>query len=116
MYSTAGVLRTIELILGLPPMSQYDAAARPLFTAFAAQPVATAFQAREALVPLEERNQVDAPGAAASLRMDLREADRAPELELNQVIWKSVRGAGSEMPPPVRSAFVRPIREADDDD
>ena len=116
MYSTAGVLRTIELILGLPPMSQYDAAARPLFTAFAAQPVAAAFQAQEARVPLEERNRADAPGAAASLRMDLREADLAPELELNQVIWESVRGAGSEMPPPVRSAFVRPIREADDDD
>lgn len=116
MYSTAGVLRTIELILGLPPMSQYDAAARPLFAAFAGQPDASGFQALEARVQLDERNQADAPGAAASLRMDLREADRAPELELNQVIWMSVRGAGSRMPPPVRSAFVRPIVEADDDD
>jgi len=116
LYSTASVLRTIELILGLPPMSQYDAAARPLFTAFAPQPAATAFRAREARVPLDERNREDAPGAEASLRMDLREADRAPELELNEVIWKSVRGATSQMPPPVRAAFVRPIKDADDDD
>jgi hypothetical protein len=67
-------------------------------------------------VPLDERNREDAPGAEASLRMNLREADLAPELELNQVIWKSVRGASSEMPPPVRAAFVRPIGEGDDDE
>jgi YVTN family beta-propeller protein len=46
MYSTAGVLRTIELILGMPPMSQYDAAAQPLFTAFAAEPGANGFRGR----------------------------------------------------------------------
>ncbi|MEZ4908928.1 MAG: hypothetical protein R2771_15105 [Saprospiraceae bacterium] len=34
MYSTSSVLRTIELILGLPPMSQYDAAAIPLWRCF----------------------------------------------------------------------------------
>jgi YVTN family beta-propeller protein len=114
-YSTASVLRTIELILGIPPMSQYDAAAQPLFTAFAAKPDAAAFRAREPRVPLTDRNGADAPGAEASLRMNLQgEADLAPELELNQVIWKSVRGAASEMPPPVRAAFVRPIANADD--
>ncbi len=114
MYSTASVLRTIELVLGLPPMSQYDAAAQPLFTAFAAQPSAAGFRARAARVPLDERNRSDAPGAEASLRMNMQEADLAPELELNQVIWKSVRGAASEMPPPVRAAFVRPIADGDE--
>jgi hypothetical protein len=43
--------------------------------------------------------------------MNLKEADMAPELELNQIIWQSVRGRGAIMPPPVRSAFVRPLAE-----
>ncbi|MFN8095108.1 MAG: bifunctional YncE family protein/alkaline phosphatase family protein [Vicinamibacteria bacterium] len=119
MYSTASVLRTIELVLGIPPMSQYDAAARPLFTAFASAPDARGFAAREARVPLDERNRDDAPGAQASLRMNMWEADLAPERELNEILWKSVRGADAEMPPPVRAAFVRPIddgEEGDDDD
>ena len=50
--------------------------------------------------------------------MNLSLPDRAPERELNEIVWKSVRGARSEMPPPVRAAFVRPEAEddADDDD
>jgi YVTN family beta-propeller protein len=120
MYSTASVLRTIELVLGIPPMSQYDAAARPLFTAFATSSSPVGFRAREARVPLDERNRQDAPGAQASRRMNMEEADLAPERELNEILWKSVRGADSEMPPPVRAAFVRPIAgegdDADEDD
>ncbi len=95
LYTTSGMLRTIELILGLPPMSQYDAAASPNAR-------------REARVPLEEKNDALAWGAAASVAMDLEEADLAPEGELNEILWKSVRGAHSPMPPPVRGAFVRP--------
>ncbi len=62
-----------------------------------------------ARVRLDERNTAGAPGAAASARMDLDEADRAPDLELNEIIWKAVRGAGAAMPPPRRAAFVRPL-------
>jgi hypothetical protein len=113
LYTTAGVLRTMELVLGLPPMSQYDAAATPLFGAFGAQADLAPFQARPARVPLDERNAQDAPGAQASLRMRLDEADLAPERELNEVIWKSVRGRDSVMPPPVRAAFVRPMPKVD---
>jgi len=56
MYSTSGVLRTMELLLGLPPMSQYDAAARPLFGCFQATPALAPYQARAAQVNLAERN------------------------------------------------------------
>ena len=107
MYSTAAMLRTMELILGLPPMSQYDAAATPMYNAFQPTPVLTAYTARPARVPLDERNDPRAPGAQASLRMNFSEADRTPELELNEIIWMSIRGAGAKMPPPVRAAFVR---------
>ena len=113
LYTTSGVLRTIELVLGLPPMSQYDAAATPMFAAFAAKPDPAPYSARPARVSLTETNHADAPGAQASLRMNLIEADLAPERELNEIIWKSVRGRDSVMPAPVRAAFVRPIGEDD---
>jgi YVTN family beta-propeller protein len=115
LYTTSGVLRTIELILGLAPMSQYDAAATPLYGAFQARPVLAPYTRREARVPLDEMNAPDSPGAAASLAMNMEEADQAPDLELNEIIWKAVRGAGSEMPPPVRAAFVRPLEDGDDE-
>jgi len=120
LYTTAGVLRTMELILGLPPMSQYDAAATPLYRAFQAKPNLTPFNRREPRIPLDEKNAPTAWGAEASAAMNLdTEADLAPELALNEILWKSVRGAASPMPPPVHAAFVRPVTavgDRDDDD
>ena len=116
LYTTSGVLRTIELVLGLPPMSQYDAAATPMFGAFATKPDTTPYKARPARVSLTETNREDAPGAQASLQMNMIEADLAPERELNEIIWKSIRGADSVMPAPIRAAFVRPIEDADEDE
>ncbi|HEY3202529.1 MAG TPA: bifunctional YncE family protein/alkaline phosphatase family protein [Thermoanaerobaculia bacterium] len=109
LYTTSGMLRTIELILGLPPMSQYDAAAKPMYAAFRSKPDPLPFVRRKARVSLDERNDAKAWGAKASLAMDLEEADRAPDRELNEIIWRSVRGEDSPMPPPVRAAFVRPL-------
>jgi hypothetical protein len=114
LYTTSGVLRTIELVLGLPPMSQYDAAATPMFGAFAAKLDTTPYALRPARVSLTETNREDAPGAQASLRMNLIEADLAPERELNEILWKSIRGADSVMPAPIRAAFVRPIADGDE--
>jgi YVTN family beta-propeller protein len=116
LYTTSGVLRTIELILGLPPMSQYDAAATPMYSAFQATPDLTPFTHLPARVPLDERNDWSSPGAGASLKMNLREADLAPELALNEILWQSVHGAGSVMPPPRRTGFIRPIAEDDEDE
>jgi len=115
LYSTSAVLRTMELILGIQPMSQYDAAATPMYNAFTTTPSVTPFTHLAARVSLDDKNDWSSPGAAASLRMNLREADMAPDLELNQVIWQSIHGAGSVMPPPRRTSFVRPI-EADGED
>jgi hypothetical protein len=116
LYTTSGMLRTMELILGLPPMSQYDAAATPMYNAFQNEPVTTAYAKREARVSFDEKNTADAWGAAASVAMNLEEADMAPELALNEILWKSVRGAESPMPPPKRAAFVRPLADGDDDE
>ncbi len=116
LYTTSGVLRTMELILGIPPMSQYDAAATPMYNAFQATPVLTPFTLRPAQYPFDEMNAPNAPGAQASIEMNLEEADMAPELELNEIIWKSVHGADARMPPPVRTGFVRAIPEDEDDE
>jgi DNA-binding beta-propeller fold protein YncE len=114
LYTTSGMLRTIELILGIPPMSQYDAAAAPLYGAFGPEPDARPFTAVPARVPLNEKNRAGGADARASLEMDLDEADRVPDRELNEIVWRSVKGGDARMPPPVRAAFVRP-READPD-
>jgi YVTN family beta-propeller protein len=119
LYTTSAMLRTIELILGLPPMSQYDAAATPMYSAFQATPVLTPFTHLSARISLDEKNDASAWGAEASMAMDLSDADRVPEQLFNEIIWRSVKGAASPMPPPVRSAWVRPSSGAaagDDDD
>ena len=114
LYSTTAVLRTMELILGLPPMSQYDAAATPMYKAFQPVPDLAPYSARPARISLDEKNDWSDPGALASARMNFRDADRTPELELNEIIWQSVRGAGSVMPPPRRTGFVHAV-DADDE-
>jgi len=109
MYSTSSMLRTMELILGLEPMTQFDAAARPMAAAFAPTPDLAPYAHRPARVPLDARNDRNAFGAEASLKLDLDEAeDRADDLVFNEIIWKAVKGPRSPMPPPVRSAFVLP--------
>jgi len=113
LYTTSGVLRTIELILGLPPMSQYDAAATPLYNAFVTQPDVRPYTVLPATIPIDERNKRGAPGAAESAAMDFSAPDLAPDLLLNQVIWMSVKGAHAVMPPPRRAAFVKPAGEHD---
>jgi len=109
MYSTSSMLRTMELILGLEPMSQFDAAARPMANSFTMTPDLTPYTTRPARVDLKAKNTRDTPGAEVSMTLDLDEAeDQADDLVFNEIIWKAVRGADSIMPPPVRSAFVLP--------
>jgi YVTN family beta-propeller protein len=116
MYTTSGILRTMELILGVPPMSQFDAAATPAYNAFQAAPVLTPFAHLPPRIALDEVNDQRAWGAEASMRMNLADADLAPERELNEILWRSVKGPNSAMPPAVRSAFIRRVADGDDDD
>jgi DNA-binding beta-propeller fold protein YncE len=110
LYSTSSMLRTMELILGLEPMSQFDAAARPMFASFTNQPDLTPFNHWPARVDLDARNTRSAPMAEVSQRLNLEIEDRADDLLFNEIIWKAVKGADAVMPPPVRAAFVLPRR------
>jgi DNA-binding beta-propeller fold protein YncE len=114
LYSTSSMLRTIELILGLAPMSQFDAAAMPMAASFQPRPDPRGYACRPAQVPLDERNAATAWGAEESLAMDFSKEDAADDLLLNEIVWRSVRGAASPMPAPRRSAFV--LQEVEDDE
>jgi len=107
MYSTTSLLRTIELILGLPPMSQHDAGATPMTAAFAETPDLSPFVHRNTAIPFYEMNPGGAPMQALADTWDFSREDAAPDGPFNEAIWKSVRGEDSPMPPPVNAAFVR---------
>lgn len=116
LYSTASMLRTMELILGLEPMSQFDAAARPMYHSFTAEPDFTPYQYVTPAVDLNERNIASAWGADLSEQFDFTKEDAADDLLLNEVVWRSVKGPDSTMPAPVRAAFVLPHIDDEDDD
>lgn len=117
MYSTSGVLRTIELILGMKPMSQYDAAATPLMNAFTSVPDFSPYQLIPAQVNIHVRNMAWNRSAQRSALFNLTKEDAVPDLELNDVIWKAVKGEASTMPVPRRSAFVViPAKKGGDND
>jgi YVTN family beta-propeller protein len=107
LYSTTSILRTMELILALPPMSQYDAGATPLFNSFTAIPETAPYNAVPAGININQRNTAMTPSAILSSQFDLTRADAVPEALLNRVLWKAVKGENSDVPAPRRSAFVR---------
>ncbi len=117
-YNTISILRTIEQILGLPPMNQFDAAAEPMFECFTGTPDLTPFEAVANRVPLDEMNPpagaIADPllrqHAAISARLDFERVDACPEDVLNRIIWHAMKG--SAIPFPERTGAPVP----DDDD
>jgi hypothetical protein len=104
-YSQMSVLRTMELILALPPLTQYDAGATPMFNAFGKTPTDTPYTLIQPKVDLLARNSKDAPGAQASAKMDFDEVDEAPEDELNRILWAAVKGKDAAYPTPIHRAI-----------
>ncbi|MBV9303745.1 MAG: bifunctional YncE family protein/alkaline phosphatase family protein [Acidobacteriaceae bacterium] len=103
MYNQASVLRTMELIVGLRPMTHFDAGARPMFAGFSEQGDNRPFTAIQPKVSLTERNSGRAPGADQSARLDFSDADRADDDTLNSILWRAIKH--TEPPPPTRSGF-----------
>ena len=102
MYNTTSMLRTIEVILGLKPMTQFDAAARPMLAAFQSQPDNAPYTVEQPRQQLDTRNPAT-PASAAGNRMDFEEADRNDDDQLNDILWRAIRK--DPPPPPVRSYF-----------
>jgi YVTN family beta-propeller protein len=101
LYTTSSFLRTMELLLGLPPMSQYDAAANPMYASFADKLDSAPFDHVKPQVDVLEKNTLRAYGARRSMKMDFSDVDEAPMAELNEILWKSIKGADSPVPAPV---------------
>jgi DNA-binding beta-propeller fold protein YncE len=116
LYSTTSLLRTIELILGLPPMSQYDAAATPMWRSFSAVADKSPFLALPANIDLTDKNIAWNELAKKSAGFDFTKEDRVPEDQFNEILWKGIKGMGSTVPAPRRAAFVKlnPIKDDDD--
>jgi len=102
LYSTTSILRTMELILGLPPMSQFDAGSTPVWSCFMPTPDTAAFNALPAGVDINARNTASSPH-----RFNLADPDRTPDDLFNAVLWRAIKGEGSPVPKPRRAAFVK---------
>lgn len=113
MYSTSSMLRTIELILGLPPMSQYDAAAEPMWRCFDTISTNKPFKSIPSNVDLNDKNMLQTASAILSESFNLTKEDAIPDILFSNVIWKAVKGENSIMPAPKRSAFVKIITQKD---
>ena len=104
LYTTASMIRTMELILGLPPLTQYDAGATPMFNCFSKTAEITPYQVIEPKVDLFAKNTQRSFGARQSARMNFREYDRAPEDELNRILWAAAKGENEPYPTPIHRA------------
>jgi YVTN family beta-propeller protein len=106
-YSTASVLRTIELLTGIAPMTQFDASAIPMFNAFNSRPNLAPYNAiKPAESILTQVNPSNAPLASVMAKQNFSREDMVPEQLLNTSIWESVKGASSALPAPQHHVFA----------
>lgn len=105
MYNTVSMLRTMEVILGLAPMTMHDAGARVMFTCFRDKPDTTPYTFVQPKQDLDERNPPAAPLAARSRGFDFEEADRIDDDGMNEVLWLALKG--TPLPAPARSYWGR---------
>ncbi len=117
MYSTSSVLKTIELILGLPPMTQFDLSATPILFSIVDAPDYSPYEVIKPLININEENLASAYGAGECEHLDFTREDEVPENIFNEILWKAIKGKNSVMPPPVRSAFIKIVeKKAQDED
>jgi YVTN family beta-propeller protein len=112
-YTQVSLVRTIELILNLPFLSQYDEVATSLENDFTGQPNFAAYTAVVPRIDMQARNPKTGSGATASLQLDFSELDRADPVKLNAILWNAMR-PGQRVPDPVHSQILG--SRADDDD
>ena len=113
LYTTASLLRTMELILGLPPLTQYDAGATPMVNCLQDKAVLEPYAALPAQVDLNAKNTSKTPFAKESARMNFDAYDLAPEDELNRILWYTARPDEPYPTPIHRALFTKPILPAE---
>jgi Phosphoesterase family len=115
MYSTSSMLRTIELILGLQPMSQYDAAAEPMWRCFSLEANHSPYISVASNIDLNEKNVAVNEWQRRSELFNFAKEDAIPDLEFNVVLWHGIKGDQIPMPAPRRAAFLKTKDEKDTD-
>ena len=116
MYSTSSILKTIELILGMPPMSQYDAAATPLWRCFEKTPNLTGFTYKPLRYDINEKNTAHTAMQRKSELFNFKKEDSINDHDFTEVLWKGLKGENAVVPAPKRAAFIKvnPKVEIDD--
>ncbi|MEL6896521.1 MAG: alkaline phosphatase family protein, partial [Planctomycetota bacterium] len=120
LYNTTSVIRTIEQILGLPPMNRFDAASPLMFDCFTGTPDYTPYKAVPNIVPLDqmnpEPNAIADPilrrDAIVSATLNFEKIDAAPEDVFNRILWRSQRGSSEPYP----QWAISVVDDDDDDD
>ena len=115
MYSTSSMLRTMELILGLPPMSQYDAAATPMWPSFVSTANTNPFIAKISNIDINAKNIAFNELMKKSDKFDFRKVDNVPEEAFNEVLWKAIKGS-IPIPAPRHCGFVLPLKSDENGD
>jgi DNA-binding beta-propeller fold protein YncE len=116
-YSTVSVVRTMETLLGLPPMNNNDAFSSlisTLFTGPGDQAAFTADTVNRDNGLIYTANKKTAEGAKESIKMDFRHADHADPQKLNVILWKDAMG-DAPVPPSLLERRKKPAKDDDDD-
>ena len=102
--------KAADHILGLPPLTQYDAGATPMFNSFKEELTSVPYNLLQPKVDLNATNTPNSPGAKVSATMDFDEYDEAPEDELNRILWAEAKGPDAPYPTPIhRVLFTESI-------
>ena len=110
LYTTSSFLRTMELLLGLPPMTQYDAGATPLMRPFSDRPNLAPYTVMAAQTDIAAVNPRRTAAAKLSARLDLSHYDRADPNTLNRLLWEGIKGVGVTYPGTRVGARLRAIK------
>ena len=115
-YTTTSILKTIELILGMQPMSQYDAGANALWRCFDKTPNAKGFITKPLQFDINEKNTVRSAMQRKSETFNFKKEDSINDHDFNEVLWKGLKGESAMVPAPKRAAFLKINAKKDADD
>ncbi|MFI5185630.1 MAG: bifunctional YncE family protein/alkaline phosphatase family protein [Chitinophagales bacterium] len=107
MYSTSSILRTAELILGMPPMTQYDAAAESMWRCFTPTANLNPFTSMPAQIDITQKNTAMNEWQRRSENFNFTKEDAVPDMEFNLVLWHGIKGDDVPLPAPKRAAFLK---------
>jgi YVTN family beta-propeller protein len=115
-YTTSSFLKTIEMILGMQPMSQYDAAANTVWKCFDKTPNTIGFMAKPLQWDINEKNLKHTAMQRKSELFNFKKEDSINDHEFTEVLWKGLKGENAKVPAPKRAAFLKMSMQKEADD